>query len=45
MRKKKPFEDQIKSLKRIDLKKYFPDKDYDDNELKYICFKLKFADM
>ena len=40
MRKKKPFEDQIKSLK-----KYFPDKDYDDNELKYKCFKLKFADM
>ena len=44
MRKKKTFEDQIKSLKRIDLKKYFPYKDYDDKELKNKYFKLKLAD-
>ena len=42
--KSKSFEDQIKSLKkRKHLKKYYPDKDYD--ELKYKYFKIKLADM
>ena len=42
--KSKSSEDQIKSLKKEDLKKYFPHKDYDDKELKYKYFKLKLAD-
>ena len=42
--KSKSFEDQIESLKKEDLKKYFPQKDYDDKELKYKYFKLKLAD-
>ena len=44
--KSKSFEEQIKSLKkRKDLKRYYPDKDYDDKELKYKYFKIKLADM
>ena len=44
--KSKSFEEQIKSLKkRKDLKRYYPDKDYDDKELKYKYFKTKIADM
>ena len=44
--KSKPFEDQIKSLKKKeDLKKYYPHKDYDDKELKYKYFKIKLGDM
>ena len=44
--KSKSFEEHIKSLhKREDLKRYYPDKDYDDKELKYKYFKIKLADM
>ena len=44
--KSKSFEEQMKSLKkREDLKRYYPDKDYDDKELKSKYFKTKLADM
>ena len=44
--KSKSFKEQIKSLKkREDLKRYYPDKDCDDKELKYKYFKIKLADM
>ena len=44
--KSKSFEENIKSLhKREDLERYYPDKDYDDKELKYKYFKIKLADM
>ena len=44
--KSKSFEEHIKSLhKREDLERYYPDKDYDDKELKYKYFKIKLADM
>ena len=43
--KSKSFEDQIQSLKKEDLEKYFPHKGYDDKELKYKYFKIKLADM
>ena len=41
--KSKSLEDQIKSLQKEDLKKYFPHKDYDDKELKCKYFKPKLA--
>ena len=44
--KSKSFEEHIKSLhKREDLERYYPDKDYDDKELKYKYFKIRLADM
>ena len=44
--KSKSFEEQIKSLKKIeDLKGYWPYNDYDDKELKSKYFKMKLADM
>ena len=44
--KSKLFEEQIKSLKKIeDLKGYWPYNDYDEKELKSKYFKIKLADM
>ena len=44
--KSKSFEEQIKSLKKIeDLKGYWPYNDYDDKELKSKYFKIQLADM
>ena len=44
--KSKLFEEQIKSLKKIeDLKGYWPYSDYDEKELKSKYFKIKLADM
>ena len=44
--KSKSFEEQIKSLKKLEgLKGYFPYKDYDDKELKSKYFKTQLADM
>ena len=40
--KSKSFEDQIKSLKK---EKIYPDKDYDDKEIKHKYFKIKLAAM
>ena len=40
--KSKSFEEQIKSLKKLEgLKGYFPQKDYDDKELKSKYFKTQ----
>ena len=42
--KSKPFEDQIKSLKRVEnLDNYYCEKDFDDKELKFKIFKLRLA--
>ena len=42
--KSKPFEDQIKSLKKVEnLDDYYYDDDFDDKELKYKYFKIKLA--
>ena len=44
--KSKSFEEQIKSLKKIEgLKGYWPYNDYDDKELKSKYFKIELADM
>ena len=44
--KSKSFEDQIKSLKKLEsLKGYWPYKDFGDKELKSKYFKIKLADM
>ena len=43
--KSKSFEDQIKSLKKEDLKGYWPYIDYDDKKLKSKFFKIQLADM
>ena len=44
--KSKSFEEQIKSLKKIEgLKGYWPYNDYDDKELKSKYFKIQLADM
>ena len=44
--KSKSFEEQIKFFKkREDLKRYYPDKYYDDKELKYKYFKKKLANV
>ena len=44
--KPKSFEEQIKSLKKLeDLKGYWPDKDFGDKELKFRNFKIELADM
>ena len=44
--KSKSFKEQIESLKRLKgLKEYWPDKDYDDKELKSKYFKIQLADM
>ena len=44
--KSKLFEEQIKSLKKIeDLKGYWPYNDNDEKELKSKYFKIKLADM
>ena len=44
--KSKLFEEQIKSLKKIeDLKGYWPYNDYDEKELKSKYFKIKLVDM
>ena len=43
--KLKSFEDQIESFKKLEhLKEYLPYNDYDDKELKFKNFKLKFTD-
>ena len=43
--KLKSFEDQIESSKKLEhLKEYLPYNDYDDKELKFKNFKLKFTD-
>ena len=42
--KSKSFEDQIKSLKKVEnLDDYYYDDDFDDKELKYKYFKIKLA--
>ena len=42
--KSKPFEDQIKSLKKVEnLDDYYYEKDFDDKELKFKIFKLRLA--
>ena len=42
--KSKPFEDQIKSLKKVEnLDDYYFEKDFDDKELKFKIFKLRLA--
>ena len=42
--KSKPFEDQIKSLKKVrNLDDYYYEKDFDDKELKFKIFKLRLA--
>ena len=44
--KSKSFEEQIKSLKKLEgLKGYWPYKDFGDKELKSKYFKIKLADM
>ena len=44
--KSKSFEDQIKSLKKLEgLKGYWPYKDFGDKELKFKYFKIQLADM
>ena len=43
--KSKSFEDQIKSLKKEDLKGYWPYIDYDDKKLKSKFYKIQLADM
>ena len=43
--KSKLFEDQIKLLKKEDLKGYWPYNDYDDKKLKSKFFKIQLADM
>ena len=44
--KKKSFEDQIESLKKVEnLNIYYYDNDFDDKKLKYKYFKIKLADM
>ena len=43
--KSKSFEEQIKSLKKKDLKGYCSYNDYDDKELKSKYFKIELADM
>ena len=43
--KSKSFEDQIKLLKKEDLKGYWPYNDYDDKKLKSKFFKIQLADM
>ena len=43
--KSKLFEDQIKLLKKEDLKGYWPYNDYDDKKLKSKFFKMQLADM
>ena len=44
--KSKLFEDQIKSIKKLEgLEGYYPYKDFGDKELKSKCFKIKLADM
>ena len=44
--KSKSFEDQIKSLKKLEsLKGYWSYNDYDDKELKSKYFKIELADM
>ena len=44
--KSKSFEDQIKSLKKLEgLKGYWPYKDFGDKELKSKYFKIELADM
>ena len=43
--KSKSFEEQIKLLKKKDLKGYWPYKDFDDKELRSKFFKRKLADM
>ena len=44
--KSKSFEDQIKSLKKLEsLKEYLPYNDYDDKELKSKYFKIQLACM
>ena len=44
--KKKSFEDQIESLKKVEnLNIYYYDNDFDDKTLKYKYFKIKLADM
>ena len=42
--KSKSFENQIKSLKKVEnLYHYYPDDDFDDKELKFKIFKLRLA--
>ena len=44
--KSKSFEEQIKSLKKLEgIKGYWPYNDYDEKELKFKYFKIKLADM
>ena len=44
--KSKSFEEQIKSLKKLeDLKRFWPYKDFGDKELKSKYFKMELADM
>ena len=44
--KSKLFEDQIKSIKKLEgLEGYYPYKDFGEKELKSKCFKIKLADM
>ena len=43
--KSKSFEEQIKSLKKQDLKGFWPYKDFGDKELKSKYFKIEFADI
>ena len=44
--KSKSFEDQIKSLKKLEgLKGYWPDNDFDDKELKAKFVKIQLANM
>ena len=44
--KSKSFEDQIKSLKKLEgLKGYWPYNDFGDKELKFKYFKIELADM
>ena len=43
--KSKSFQEQIKSLKKRDLKGYWPYDDFGDKELKFKYFKIELADM